>query len=87
MKQKFNSILLHLPAHLAVKFGKYIKACLVKLSDLTTRWGGKCNKNDNYFGFTPPPSLEAYGLLYLQYVFLKFVRRKARHEPLLALAR
>ncbi len=53
MKQKINRILLHLLPHLVVKFGKYIKACLVKLSDLTARWGGKCDKNANFFGFTP----------------------------------
>jgi hypothetical protein len=53
MKQKVNSILSHLPPHLVVKFGKYIKACLVKLLDLIARWGGKCDKNADFFGFTP----------------------------------
>ncbi len=53
MKQKIKSILSHLPPHLAVKFSKYIKACLVKLSNLTPRWVGKCDKKRWFLGFTP----------------------------------
>ncbi len=30
-----------------------IKACLVKLSDLTLKGGSKCDKNANFFGSTP----------------------------------
>ncbi len=39
MKQKINSVLLHLPPYHLVKFGKYIKACLVYLPNLTNKWG------------------------------------------------
>jgi hypothetical protein len=65
MKQKFNSILSHSPPHLAVKFGKYIKACLVKFSNLTTRWGSNATKMPIFWLHPPPTSLEAYSLLYL----------------------
>ncbi len=66
MKQKINSILLHLPHHLVVEFGKYTKCVLIYLPNLTTRWICKSGKKADFFWLHPPPtSLEAYSLLYL----------------------
>ncbi len=67
MKQKFNSILLHLPPYLVIKLGKNIKACFVKLSDLFVCSGGNWQKHQIFWLHPPPTSLEAYSLLYLHW--------------------